>query len=387
MTPSSLPPIIASLIGLIGLMGFSLTSIEAESATATHTKVYFEKGRYGGWPANHGVWSWGNEILVGFTSGVYQDRGPYHHINTEKPVRHLQARSLDGGLTWSVEDPNAKGQLLPEGDSLHGTEIPDVPLKPWRPSPENIRFEHPDFAMTLRLNNIHTGPSRFYLSYNRGKDWDGPFGIPPLNQLKIAARTDYLVESNHECLVFLTAAKSNGSEGRPFMARISEPAATWEFVSWLGPESDGFEIMPSTVRIGPTELYTVVRSRQGEQRSLNAYRSTDNGITWQAGPAPCSDLGAGNPPSLVKLPDGRLCVTYGVRAEPYRICARLSRNHGSTWSDEIILRADGSSADVGYPRSVVRSDGQVVTVYYFSDATTGPERYIGSTLWTPPLLQ
>ena len=34
-----------------------------------HVKVYFQKGMFGGWPANHGIWSWGNEILVGFGMG------------------------------------------------------------------------------------------------------------------------------------------------------------------------------------------------------------------------------------------------------------------------------------------------------------------------------
>ena len=30
----------------------------------SHRKVYFEPGRYGGWPANYGIWSWGDEIVV-----------------------------------------------------------------------------------------------------------------------------------------------------------------------------------------------------------------------------------------------------------------------------------------------------------------------------------
>ena len=33
-----------------------------------HVKVYAERGRFGGWPANHGLWSWGDEILVGFSA-------------------------------------------------------------------------------------------------------------------------------------------------------------------------------------------------------------------------------------------------------------------------------------------------------------------------------
>ena len=37
-----------------------------------HVEVYYEPGRYGGWPANHGIWSWGNQILVGFEIGYFK---------------------------------------------------------------------------------------------------------------------------------------------------------------------------------------------------------------------------------------------------------------------------------------------------------------------------
>jgi len=33
--------------------------------------VYREAGKFCGWPANNGVWSWDNEILVGFEIGNY----------------------------------------------------------------------------------------------------------------------------------------------------------------------------------------------------------------------------------------------------------------------------------------------------------------------------
>ena len=60
----------------------------------------------------------------------------------------------------------------------------------------------------------------------------------------------------------------------------------------------------------------------------------------------------------------------------------MSRNDGETWGDEIILRKDGGAWDVGYPRTVQRSDGKIVTVYYFNDSPD-TERYIGATIWDP----
>ena len=49
---------------------------------------------------------------------------------------------------------------------------------------------------------------------------------------------------------------------------------------------------------------------------------------------------------------------------------------------KIVLREGGGNHDLGYPRSVVRPDGSVVTVYYFNEAAEG-ERFIEAMLWKP----
>jgi hypothetical protein len=84
----------------------------------------------------------------------------------------------------------------------------------------------------------------------------------------------------------------------------------------------------------------------------------------------------------VRLRDGRLCLTYGVRARPFGIRARLSADQGKSWGEPLILRADAGSNDVGYVRSVVRSDGTLLAVYYISDRSES-DRYIGATIWDP----
>ena len=62
---------------------------------------------------------------------------------------------------------------------------------------------------------------------------------------------------------------------------------------------------------------------------------------------PDADTGEGNPPHLIKLADGRLCLTYGHRAKPFGIYARLSKDGGKTWSLPIVLRADGGGRAAG----------------------------------------
>ena len=66
-----------------------------------------------------------------------------------------------------------------------------------------------------------------------------------------------------------------------------------------------------------------------------------------------------------------MCLTYGHRARPFGIRARLSRDGGRTWAQEIILRDDGGGTDIGYPRTVQRPDGKIVTLYYFHEQPRG----------------
>lgn len=74
-----------------------------EPKSSKNVIVYYEPGRFGGWPANNGIWHWGKEILVGFELGYYQAKETTHSYNRDKPKRNVLARSLDGGETWHIE--------------------------------------------------------------------------------------------------------------------------------------------------------------------------------------------------------------------------------------------------------------------------------------------
>lgn len=356
--------------------------IQAEGAK--HVMVYHQEGHFGGWPANHGIWSWEDEILVGFTRGSYKDLGPArHHIDREKPELHYLARSKDGGKTWEITDPGKKGYLVPEGGFLHGVPREDVEAPEPRACPGGVDFTHPNFAMTVRCTDIHDGESRFWYSYDRGHTWEGPFSLPDFGAPGTAARTDYIVNGPDDCMLFITVAKSNGKEGRPICVRTRDGGKTWTREGDIGPEPKGFAIMPATVRLSETDLLTVVRRREGPRRWQSAYLSEDNGKTWRYLNDPVEDAGEGNPASLIKLDDGRLCLAYGYRAEPFSMRVKLSNDDGRTWGPDIVLRDDGANRDVGYPRMVQRPDGKVVVLYYFNDEKTGPERYIAATIWDP----
>ncbi len=335
--------------------------------------VYKESGRFGGWPANHGIWSWDNEILVGFSAAYFKQMPlTRHQYDNTKPEEPRLARSLDGGETWTIEAP--KSLLPPEQGGAAVTDLK-----------EPMDFGNPNFAMTIRFVDKDKGASLLFYSTDRGKSWKGAYNFPTFGLQGVAARTDYVIEGKRQALVFLTASKSNGKEGRLFCARTNDGGLRWKIVSWIGDEPEGFRIMPSTVRLPGAVLLTAARTHApSEINWIDLYRSTNQGASWTMEPKPVPSTGAhgGNPPHMIRLRDGRLCLTYGYRSEPYGIRARLSKDDGRTWSDEIVLRPDGAWWDLGYVRTMERPDGKIVAVYYFNDRPS-TERFIEATIWDP----
>jgi len=350
------------------------------SAHIENVIVCYEAGRFCGWPANNGVWVWGNEILVGFHQADYVAKECSHSIGGNP--RSLLARSINGGVTWTVEDPENFVGDGGEAVACGG----------------DINFAHPDFAMRV-------GRAEFFVSYDRGKSWRGPYKLPDLGiKQQLTSRTDYIVNGERECLLFLSAKEARveaAERDRAFCARTTDGGKTFKFVSWMTGEPMRIRsVMPSTVRCSESHLVSALRRRLDVQISgphkmrkcwIDVYESQDNGRTWQF-LSQVADTGQsnGNPPSLLRLRDGRLCVTYGYRSicsaygrpRLQGIRAKIGRDNGKSWGEEIHLRDDSRTWDMGYTRSVQRADGKVVTIYYYTTQEY-PEQHIAATIWDP----
>ena len=190
-------------------------SVLSAHSVIEHKVLYKEAGRFGGWPANHGIWSWGDEILCGF-SAAYFKRMPAnrHQYDNQKPEEPRLLRTLDGGGTWTVEAPKS---LLP----------PEQGGKPV----ETLR--EPDGLHSARIRDdaaVHRCEQRsvrLWFTYDKGKTWHGAYDFPLFGQLGIAARTDYIARGKREALAFVTASKKNGREGRPLCVRTTDGGLNW----------------------------------------------------------------------------------------------------------------------------------------------------------------
>ncbi|HUT30468.1 MAG TPA: PA14 domain-containing protein [Sedimentisphaerales bacterium] len=346
-----------------------------------HVVVYDEPGRYAGWPSNGGFWMWGDEMAVAFECGWFEDKPDEmdgHARDKSRPNEDFVAHSTDGGLTWT----HKKYDILSHSDNL-------------LPCPGGVDFTHPDFALKCQ-------GKRFYYSYDRTKTWNGPFKLNvsslPGGDEKMDSRTVYLVNGKTDCLACFNVDHGNRND-LAFCARTSDGGKSFDFVGWISPEPakvPKYErwFIFSSARLADNHLLGALQRKYNNREAtikrlnwIDVYESLDNGRSWRflskvADTDVVNSDFNGNPPNILKLADGRLCVTYGFRGKPFVMCAQFSSDKGKTWSKPVILRSGARNWDFGYPLSLQRPDGRVVTVYYFA-TPDNRDQFIAATFWDP----
>ena len=97
-------------------------------------------------------------------------------------------------------------------------------------------------------------------------------------------------------------------------------------------------------------------------KNTTLFRSTDDGATWQDEGTVSEDRQI--PANLLQLRDGRILLTMGDRRKDHLgIRARVSTDQGKTWGDTYFV-ATMPSGDGGYPASLERNDGKILTLFY-----------------------
>lgn len=378
-----------------------------------HSIIYYQPGRFAGWPANCGAFIFDNdEIVTGFTEASYKKTNSH---NAEGPFYSWLARSLDGGKTWTTSDPENY-----VGDFGKRPELKELT--------HPINYKKSGFAMRVVGTSYHGADdarAHFFYSYDAGKSWNGPYGFrdmlnwPELTQAgldELTPRTDYVVYDSSHCLLFLSVRKKGvfGSD-RLFCAETKDGGRSYQFLGWvIGPAGIStpggntivnlFEdldknpkanecraVMSQSQRLADGTIVTVIRRKyivkgSTEKHWIDAYSSNDDGRTWKF-LSKMADTGGsnGNPPALTLTKDGRLCAVYGERDEG-TIRVVYSKDKGNSWSKPQILMdgfwsEDMELNDLGYPRVVCRSDGKMVAMYYYS--TKENPHHLRATIWQP----
>ena len=116
------------------------------------------------------------------------------------------------------------------------------------------------------------------------------------------------------------------------------------------------------VDAGENRIIVQIRNHNQNQKGETLQsESTDGGRTWSVP----RGLGVwGLPSFLLRLRNDNLLMTYSHRRPPFGNQARLSQDRGRTWSEPLMISADGASGDLGYPSTAELEDGSLLTVWY-----------------------
>ncbi|MCA9134075.1 MAG: exo-alpha-sialidase [Planctomycetales bacterium] len=344
------------------------------SATAPGLKVLDLKtisqptDRYYGWPT---VARRSNGDLLLVASG-----GRQHHVCPFGRVDLLQ--SFDQGDSWTfartiadgpIDDRDAgilettQGTLLvttftslayepilQKAEATAGTDKPSMPaeqLRQWRAAHARLApGEHAQHLGCWMLRSEDGGlnwsnPSRCPLN--------SPHGPTQLRDGSLLYAGKMLWEEPHTVGVCRST-----DDGRNWSAPLAIPTRPGDSHQDYH-ELHGVEAADGTLIVHIRNHNT---AHKGETLQTH---SGDGGRTWAT---PYSIGVWGLPSHLLKLRDGRLLMTYGHRRQPLGNQARISEDHGRSWSAPLVLYGDGTSGDLGYPSTVELSDGRLLTVWY-----------------------
>ena len=307
------------------------------------TSILSKEGVFAGWPANHSLHQWDNEILVGYVAGDHHADERLTH-NVLGQLYFLQSRSFDYGKTWSEPEPTQIPEKFRTTDLL---EYKDDPKKD---------------IFRIRGNYDHGGdyldPSTgFYASSDKGKTWRGPFAFKGLT-------FDYETyeNSSRTCVVnevfYLTRKKARYWASDSVIPCILRDGV-FEIQNTLILERPYRTAMPSVVST-PNGVFMAVRTKKFPTRFHNGieiFKLQDN--SWVSIRHTFTGNNNGNPPSLF-YKNGELHLFYGNRKK--RKILHEKTSDFNTWTSSVIYEA--ASDDFGYCQSFDAAEKGIGIIFY-----------------------
>jgi hypothetical protein len=371
---------------------------------AEHSVVYRNDGEFCGWPFICGFWRPANgDLIVAFQKKPSDYRNPadVHHDEVARVgPKIVTLRSKDKGRSWDAGSMQVLFELARPHDEVFGD------------GPQDYAAEPPlDFTDTNVLVASGATPDYFRphseawtrVSTDGGASWRRAIRAPKVGLPSLSGHASPLVRPDGVSLVFMTAVSADGWKRRPVVYASVNGGAFWTFLSFITPAVDDGSAEPDRsvgLRFGAHRYFypralllpdgrilCSVRCQRDPTSLLwtEVFVSEDDGRTWRF-LSRVNDWGA--PGDLALMADGRVACVYGYRLPPFGIRARLSDDGGATWGSELILRGDGGSWDLGYPRVTEIEPGRLLTVYYMNRKDdpiqlNGGVRHIAQTVFSP----
>lgn len=328
---------------------------------------------------NNGDW------LVPFSQST--QRVPYTHPPGDPRYVNMMTRSTDMGAAW------LEPRVAPDYD-WYGVEVPgitslssdEVLLNQWRflwypkelgkklwKEGRSIFVRNPT---SRRWQPIQTekdwedhphpyvradGGAYVHISTDFGYTWDTTVRVE-IAPYQGAFSPQGAVELQNGEIVLALGSHDHDPLAASFIVKSSDKGRSWGKPIEAAREEGLVFSEPSAAQTKSGKL--LLASREDVHGFIYLSESTDNGNTWQN----TRKLSLwGCPIHCLSLADGRVFIVYGRRKAPFGIRAAISKDEGTTWSEEIIVRDDLPNSNLGYPTAIEYEPGKIFVVYYGED--------------------
>ena len=296
-------------------------------------------------------WSWPQVLMDGPIDD--RDAGVVETANGSILVTTFTSLAYEAALQKMEHATPAPGQAKEEHDKL---------LSEWRAAHNRVTAEQ-------RQKELGTWMIR---STDGGVTWSARYAVP--------------LNSPHGPVVLrdgrlIYAGKALWKDDRVGVCESKDDGVTWEWLATIpartGDDPKNYHELHAVEASDGTLLAHIRNHNSPNERETLQSESTDGGRNWSI---PHSIGVWGLPSHLLRLRDGRLLMSYGHRRKPIGNLARVSSDHGRTWSEPLTISDDAKFGDMGYPSTVECADGTLVTVWYELFADT-PNAQLRQARW------
>ena len=418
-----------------------MTTKRFQVTDVAHSVLWYHRDHYAGHPNRGGIWNLGHgEIAVAHPNAYRPYRRPedaYHDYMYIAQIR-LQ-RSFDSGETWPKEHEtviwNRGASLEEHREWLFGDPSDRQELDMTQPG-AIFHFGQVAAGYDIEQREQGTGktikaPSLVHFglrSVDGGRTWENrPTVIAPPSHRdnNIVANFGMARFDNGVFAIAVTVGGRQLPGGEVCLYVTDNHGLTWDYIQTIAVDPLGISsyTYPSLIRLQSGRLLAIMhRLNNGTNSSMGNWPcagiSDDGGMTWSqpraiirpdqspwpphrkplqfdrprtitgnAVPvAPYSPEASGSPmyrsPYPVLLRDGRIVVILARRKSPGGMSCVVSEDDGQTWLPEVVLRADASAGDLGYPVATELDDGRIFAAYHICNEPElpfGGPRHIAGT--------